>query len=124
MKGRESFIEHKLEDLGCPPGLRTEIQVFGLFRESLTNQNPEEARRNLKNLRSDWPAEDGIPFAVPKVLTPEFENALRSGELGDLLKATYIAGLIQAGEQISEDEIGFVKTYCLRIDLGSFTWGH
>jgi hypothetical protein len=116
-------IGRRLKDLSCPAGLQSELQVFGLLRELLTNQTPAEAKRNLTNLRSDFPPEDGIPFSVPKVLTTELEDALRSGELGDRLKATYIAGLIQAGEKIAEDEMSFVKQYCQTLDLGSFTWG-
>ena len=114
-------IGRRLKELGCPPNLQSEPQLFSLLREYLTNLKPEGSKRNLATLRRGRP-EDGDPG----VLTTKLETALRSGELGDGLKVVYIAGLIQAGELIAEREINFVKQYYQEhqdFDLGSFTWG-
>lgn len=111
------IIGRRLKEL-CPPGLQSEPQLFGLLREYLTNSKPAGAKQNLSYLRNG-----STEYDEPAILTTKLESALRAGELGDGLKTVYIAGLIQAGESITDDEMNFVKSRSQRLDFGSFTWG-
>jgi len=115
-------INRRLENIDCEPSLRQKHRVFSFLREFLTNQKPEDAVQNLSNLRTEWPAEDNLPF-IPRALTPDLENALRSGYLGLELRIVYLAGLMNSGEEVSIEEKKFVQAHCQRgtVDLGTCT---
>lgn len=99
-KPGEITIKDQLKQFGCP--IITEHGLWETLYSCVVNSDTERwAAHNLKLLRSEQ--ED-----IGRILTPELEEALRTGELGIRLEGVYLMALSRSGEKISQKESLFI----------------